>query len=399
MKKIRSFFSSFRPLESYELRQRQAVLNYILLAVVVISLALVWVNFTVSDLLTAGLILMLIPACLFAFYQNLKGEFILAGIILCALILGITDFDLFGAGGLISDAGVIAFPIVIIICSLLFGKRGLYIITGFCVLSITTLGVIDLNGLIPNSLHYTDASDVVVINILTLGVAFLVWVIMDIADKNLGRIKKDDQSLRISYELTLEGLAKALEYRDRETKDHSRRVVDMTFILAKQLNLDDDELRNIKRGALLHDIGKLAIPDYILQKPGPLTDEEWKVMRTHPVIAKEIIETIPFLKPALGIPYCHHENWDGSGYPNGIKGEEIPLAARIFIIIDHWEALTADRVYRKAWPYAKVIAYIRENSGHYYDPDLVILFLSMVKQYPEIFSSVFLPDPIPVDLV
>jgi HD-GYP domain-containing protein (c-di-GMP phosphodiesterase class II) len=399
MKTIRRLFSSPQPLPTYELRQRQATLNNILLTVSIISFALACVNFSVGDPVTGLLILVLFPTCLFALYENRQGKYVLAGIILCTLILVIADFDIYGAGGLISDAGVGAFPVVIIICSLLFGKRGLYIITALCMLSITTLGMLDINGLLPESSHYTDGSDVVVINILTLGVAFLIWVVMDISDKNLRRIKQDDKSLRIAFELTLEGLAKALEYRDKESEDHSQRVVEMTFRVAKEMKINDEELLNIKRGALLHDIGKLAIPDDILKKPGPLNDEEWRVMRTHPVIAREILETIPFLKPSINIPYCHHENWDGTGYPRGIKGKDIPLAARIFIIVDHWEALTADRVYRKAWPYEKVIAYIKENKGHFYDPQLVPLFLSLVKKEPEVFASSFLKDPIPVDLI
>jgi len=399
MENIRRFFTPPIPLASYELRQRQGTLNNILLAVAIISFALSIVNFTVGDSTTGGLILCLFPTCIFALYQNRKCKYVLAGVILCTLILAIADFDIYGAGGLISDAGVGAFPIVIIICSLLFGKRGLYIITGVCILSITVLGLVDITGLMPGSSHYTDISDIVVVNILTFGVAFLVWVIMNNGDKNLQRIKKDDQSLRMAFELTLEGLAKALEYRDKESEDHSRRVVEMTFRVAKEMNLNDDDLKNIKRGALLHDIGKLAIPDEILKKPGPLTDEEWFIMKTHPVIAKEILETIPFLKPAMDIPYCHHENWDGTGYPNGIKGAKIPLAARIFIIIDHWEALTADRVYRKAWRYEKVIAYIKENSGRYYDPQILTVFLALVKKEPDIFASSFLDGPIPVERI
>ncbi|NMC29431.1 MAG: GAF domain-containing protein [Pelolinea sp.] len=193
-------------------------------------------------------------------------------------------------------------------------------------------------------------------------------------------LEKTNMELVSAYEATLEGWARTLEMRDRETEGHSQRVLGMTLHLAEKMGVSEDELVHIRRGSLLHDIGKIAIPDSILQKPGPLTDEEWETMRRHPSIAYEMLSSIHFLEPALEIPYCHHEKWDGSGYPQGLKGEEIPLSARIFAIVDVWDALSSDRPYRKAWPQEKVIGYIKEQSGTHFDPHVVEVFIAMLEE-------------------
>jgi HD-GYP domain-containing protein (c-di-GMP phosphodiesterase class II) len=144
------------------------------------------------------------------------------------------------------------------------------------------------------------------------------------------------------------------------------------------MGVKEEEIVHIRRGALLHDIGKMGVPDEILHKPGPLTPEEWVIMKKHPVFAYEMISSIEYLKPALDIPYCHHEKWDGSGYPRGLVGEKIPIAGRIFAVIDVWDALSSDRPYRKAWSKEKVLAYIKEQSGTHFDPEIVKIFLEVV---------------------
>jgi HD-GYP domain-containing protein (c-di-GMP phosphodiesterase class II) len=192
-------------------------------------------------------------------------------------------------------------------------------------------------------------------------------------------LHRTNVELSLAYDTTLEGWSKALDLRDRETEGHTQRVVDTTLRIAQSMGIKDEELTHIRRGALLHDIGKMGIPDSILLKPGPLTDEEWVVMKRHPVYAYELIYPITHLRPSLDIPYCHHEKWDGTGYPRGLKGEEIPLAARIFTVVDVWDALTSDRPYRKAWPSRKALDYIREQSGKYFDPHIVEVFLSLIK--------------------
>jgi HD-GYP domain-containing protein (c-di-GMP phosphodiesterase class II) len=191
-------------------------------------------------------------------------------------------------------------------------------------------------------------------------------------------LQRSNQEITQAYDTTLEGWARALELRDRETEGHTRRVTDLTMQLARYMGIPDDELINMYRGVLLHDIGKMGVPDQILRKTGTLNDSEWVEMRKHPEYAFNLLAPIPYLRPALDIPYCHHEHWDGSGYPRGLKGEQIPLSARVFAIVDIWDALLSDRPYRKAWPKEKVLQYIRDISGTILDPRVVRAFLQML---------------------
>lgn len=191
-------------------------------------------------------------------------------------------------------------------------------------------------------------------------------------------IQGTNQELVEAYEATLEGWAMALELRDKETQGHSRRVTEMALRLALAIGLDDEELVELRRGTTLHDIGKMGIPDSILQKPGPLTPEEWEIMRQHPVMAYNLLSPIRFLEKALDVPYCHHEKWDGSGYPRGLKGEEIPLSARIFALVDVYDALLSDRPYRPAWSKEQTLEYIRQQAGKHFDPQVLEAFLGLI---------------------
>jgi len=188
--------------------------------------------------------------------------------------------------------------------------------------------------------------------------------------------QRSNLELTLAYDATIEGWARALDLRDRETEDHTRRVTETTLRLARMLGVPAEEMVHVRRGAVLHDIGKMGVPDAILLKPGPLSEEEWAVMRRHPQLAYELLWPIPFLRPALDIPYAHHERWDGSGYPRGLKGEAIPLAARIFAVVDVFDALTSPRPYRPAWSREQALAYIREQAGRQFDPRVVEAFLS-----------------------
>jgi PAS domain S-box-containing protein len=188
-------------------------------------------------------------------------------------------------------------------------------------------------------------------------------------------LQRSHMELTLAYEATLEGWAQALELRDFETKGHSQRVTELTVKLAQALGVEDKDLAHIYRGALLHDVGKIAVPDHILLKPGALTPEEWVIMRQHPIFAYELLSPIAYLRPALEIPLCHHERWDGSGYPKGLKNGDIPLAARVFAVVDVWDALSNDRPYRRAWPQDKVKAYLRSHAGGQFDPEVVRVFL------------------------
>lgn len=187
--------------------------------------------------------------------------------------------------------------------------------------------------------------------------------------------KKAQSELFVAYEETLEGWAKALELRDSDTQGHTLGVTNLTLDLAQYFNFSDEKLTSIRRGAILHDIGMLSIPDSILHKPGKLNEDEWKIMRRHPQIAKDLLQPIEYLKEAMIIPYFHHEKWDGNGYPQGIKGKLIPVEARIFSIVDVWNALNSDRSYRKAWPREKCVDYMREQSGTHFDPEILNVFM------------------------
>jgi len=191
-------------------------------------------------------------------------------------------------------------------------------------------------------------------------------------------LQRSNVDLTLAYDATIEGWSRALDLRDKETEGHTLRVTEMTERLAKAVGLPVDEFVHIRRGALLHDIGKMGVPDAILLKPGPLTDEEWVVMKKHPVYAHEMLAPIAYLKPALDIPYCHHEKWDGTGYPRGLKGEQVPLAARLFAVVDVWDALRSDRTYRPGWPEEKVVEHIKAASGSHFDPKVAQAFLNVI---------------------
>jgi len=190
-------------------------------------------------------------------------------------------------------------------------------------------------------------------------------------------LRRSTIELTLAYDTTIEGWSRALDLREHETERHSQRVTEMTLRLAEAMAMSKAELVHVRRGALLHDIGKVGIPDDILLKPGSLSDEQWKIMRQHPVYAYQLLSPIAYLRPAMDIPYCHHEKWDGTGYPRGLKGEEIPLAARIFAVVDVWDALRSDRPYRKAWSEEQTHEYIREQAGKHFDPQVVEVFLQI----------------------
>ncbi|MCL4559366.1 MAG: GAF domain-containing protein [Chloroflexi bacterium] len=190
-------------------------------------------------------------------------------------------------------------------------------------------------------------------------------------------LQRSNINLALAYDGTIEGWSRALDLRDSGTEGHTQRVTEITLTLARAAGIRESDLIHIRRGALLHDIGKMAIPDSILHKPGPLNDEEWTIIRKHPVYAYDLLSPIEFLRPALDIPYCHHEWWDGNGYPRRLRGEEIPLSARLFSLADVYDGLISDRPYRLGWEREKTLKHIAELSGTQFDPDLTRLFLSM----------------------
>ena len=189
-------------------------------------------------------------------------------------------------------------------------------------------------------------------------------------------MKKKHRELIKSYDQTIRGWIEVMDLRHHETRNHTERVTRMTVAFARVAGVKPDRLENIRRGATLHDIGKIGIPDSILIKPGKLDADEWHLMKTHPDIGRGLLKKISFLRPCIAIPWCHHEKWDGSGYPRGLRSKDIPLAARVFAIVDVWDALTHKRVYKDAWPEHEVLDHIREQAGRHFDPELVEVFIA-----------------------
>ncbi|KAF0108988.1 MAG: putative signaling protein [Anaerolineaceae bacterium] len=195
-------------------------------------------------------------------------------------------------------------------------------------------------------------------------------------------LQHSNVELVMAYDATIEGWSRAMDLRDKETESHTQRVTAITMQMAQAMGIGDEQMVHVRRGALLHDMGKMGIPDAILLEPGALTDDEWVIMRQHPQFAFDMLSPVAYLRPALDIPYGHHEKWDGSGYPRGLKGEQIPLAARIFAVVDVYDALTSDRPYRQAWPEEKAIEHIRAGAGSHFDPGVVEVFLQMADKFP-----------------
>jgi hypothetical protein len=334
--------------------------------------------------------LLYIGILLLTIWRNLgpfKRSWGLMGIIYC------TSLVAFWRAGLVGDGLLYLLLLNVLAMMLLNTRSGMF----FGVLSILTyLSFLFLfqQKLIGAQLIFGDNPLDIrfwVINGITLvsGLLVIIFVNSRSTDFQLQVLKKEQQAsdqlatanqeLSEAYDATLQGWSNALELRERETAGHSQRVVELTLQLAEKLGASPEQLINIRRGAYLHDIGKIGIPDSILLKPGPLTAEEWQIMRQHPVYAQRLLAPIAFLRDALDIPSLHHERWNGSGYPLGLKGERIPQAARIFMVVDVWDALISDRPYRAAWSAEKTRAYLHENAGTLFDPWVVEAFLALTE--------------------
>lgn len=365
-------------LSPYEHNQRVHTLSTIIWIVLIASLVLGLLNLTFrtwdSVIALFGLTLICIPLL----RLNRKGHYTLSALILSSLVLAVISINLFDGDG-IRDSGILGYPIFIMVGTLFFGKRAAPFFTLAAILSLVVLVALEIEGYVHPTIGPTRFDILIPIVILLIAAAAFIWVVVGNMENNLERAKESESELRKNYDLTLEAWAKVLEYRDRETEGHSRRLVELSTRLARTLGSSEEEIVTLRRGALLHDIGKLAIPDEILLKPGPLTKEERKILEQHPVYAKQMLSQVSFLQPAVEVAYGHHEHWDGLGYPEGLKGEQIPLSARIFTIVDQWDALTSDRPYRKAWAREDVIAYLKDNKGKIYDPRIVDIFLNLVQ--------------------
>jgi len=302
-------------------------------------------------------------------------------------VSALTSFGITGAGTLY----LLVMPILAVI---LIGRSTGWITTALSILIYGIICVITNTGLLAN---WQD-NEIIVYDIeswITRGITFLMLLILVIALlmrmhrfllNTLKAERRLTTELEQTYDATLVGWARTLELRDIETAGHCHRVNEISRRLASKTGLANENMVDMHRGSLLHDIGKMGIPDSILLKPGKLTDDERKLMQKHTTYAYELLAHIPYLRKALDIPYCHHEKWDGTGYPRGLKGKEIPLSARIFSVVDVYDALISDRPYRTAWPKETALAYIRERAGTEFDPAVVDVFVKLTNEEMDTFT-------------
>lgn len=362
---------------AYEQYQQKQTLAFILWAVFATTFILGIINLQYQSPDSILALFGLSIFCMLLLVLNARGQTFAAAFMLSAAILLVIHVNLYDGDGIL-DPGVLAYPIFILIGTLFFGKRAAPIFTLAAMGSAAWIVYLEIHGMVHPTIRSARYGDLIPILILFTVAASIIWVIIGNAEKNLESIKKSELELMKTYDLTLEAWAKMLEFHDRETEGHSRRAVELSIEFARALNCSEEEIAHLRRGALLHDIGKMALPDHVLQKPGPLDEGEKEIIKEHPRLAKEVLMNIPFLEQALDVIYSHHERWDGQGYPLGLKGEEIPLLARVFTIVDQWDALRAERVYRPAWSREKTVAYFQENKGRIFDPHLTDVFLQIV---------------------
>jgi len=361
----------------YENNQRLRTLSIMIWIILVASFSLGLLDLRFRTWNSVIALFSLAIFCVPLLWINQKGHINISAFFLSLIVLMVININMWDGDG-IRDSGLLAYPIFIMIGILFFGKRTAPLFTLAAIGSLIALVYLEIHGYVHPTIGATRFDVLISITILLLVAATVTSVVAGNLENNFERVKKSEGELRKNYDLTLAAWAKVLEYRDKETEGHSRRLVELSTQLARALNRSEEEIVHLRRGALLHDIGKLAIPDDILLKPGELNDAERRMMQQHPTYAKQMLSQVSFLQPAVEIAYSHHERWDGLGYPEGLKGEAIPLSARIFAVVDQWDALTSDRPYRKAWTREHVIAYIQENAGKIYDPEIVNVFLTII---------------------
>lgn len=356
--------------DDYLLAQRYRLLHTMLAWAFVVGCLTAVLNLVTGDVRAAFILSAFALACLAGIVLNHFGRSVTAATLLCVgIFLAISLEAFYGAG--LHDAAVVVFPILILCATFLFGNRwGLWAATVASIAVVFGLWWAESVHIVQTVYPATSARAISLAAIF-LASAAVTRTVRSTWDDNMNGLVE-------SYDNTLKGWALALEYRDGETAGHCQRVVGLSVRLAEALGCSDIEIETVKRGAYLHDIGKMGIPDEILKKPGPLTAEERQTIQEHPNIGLSLIGEIPFLEGAARIMYAHHECWDGSGYPRRLKAEEIPIGARIFCVVDHWDALCSDRPYRSGWSIDKVKAYIAEESGRIFDPKVAEAFLSVV---------------------
>ena len=348
--------------------------------IAILTLFLISLNMVLHEWDEAALSLVLeLGATLVLFLLFKLGYHRVAGFGLLISVSALVTYNFLIEGG-IHDNGMVIFPVLITISGLVLGRKIVPYMTLVSLFEASLLYWLAANGVITpyGGVVQVDVQDYITVMTLLLIAGILIGITMTTIENNLGQLVQAESQLRESYNLTLDGWGRALELFDKETEGHSVRVTALCLEVARVLKIPGEEIEHIRRGALLHDIGKMGISDQILNKTGSLDPEERKSIEEHPWYAYQLLKDIPYLEKALEIPYSHHEHWDGSGYPQGLRGDKIPLSARIFAIADNWDALTSDRPYRKAWTKEEAAQYIRDQAGKAFDPDLVALFIKKV---------------------
>jgi hypothetical protein len=370
-----------RPILDYETRSRKRILSRTIWVTTLACMVFSALNVGLNSWHSVTVIIVTAGVCLATLWISHKGLTTLASLLVCASVLFAITFSIYEGDGLL-DPGILGYTLFVLLGTLLLDKRYTPWLTLSAIVCLTAVGILQANGQLHLTIHPDDARNLLPIIIFLITGSLIVWVILDNTQQNYARIRESEAELRNAYDLTIQGLSKALDLRDVDTGDHSHRVVALTEKLARATGYPEEDLLFLRYGAFLHDIGKLGIPDAILKKPGPLTAEEMEIMRSHPARAQDILAAIPYLAPALDIPSYHHEQWDGEGYPNHLAGTHIPLAARIFAIVDVYDALTHDRPYRAAWTKQQALAYIAGRAGTQFDPAFVQVFLTIMEQEP-----------------
>jgi len=364
--------------DQYQKNQRKRTLSVITWVILSAAVGLGVLNIQYETWTSVIALFSLALLCVLIIILNSYDFYSASGILLSLVVLIVISLNLYDGDGILDPAGILAYPVCIILCSLLLGKRFIPFFLFGSIASLVTLVYLETAGYIHPTIHAARFSDLKSIIIILVATSLMIWVIMNNLEKNLDRVKLTNAELYKNYNLTLEAWAKVLEYRDRETAGHSARVTELSTRLAYAVGCKEEEIEQLRSGAILHDIGKLAVPDNILLKPAKLDEREVEIMQKHPFYGKQMLSGVSFLESSIPIVYCHHEHWDGQGYPQGLKGEQIPLLARIFSIVDCWDALNSDRPYRQAWSQDKIISYMKDNAGIIFDPHILDQFLQII---------------------
>ncbi len=321
----------------------------------------------------------LTATCLLLFWVQHRGHYRAAGVLLYLLVTGVLTFNII-KGNAIHDVAMIAFPTLIVFTSLMFGKRYITLVTLVAVLQLVIVYILSLFGIVQPfegryALHLEETITTIIMLLVT---GALLWVVVNLIERTAQKIIHSEFEAERAYDLTLEAWAQALELRQREVKGHSQRVTALTVALAERLGYDREALAQLRRGALLHDIGKMGITEKILHKPGPLSAEEWEAITRHTCMGEEILRDIPALQEAKKVVCCHHERIDGQGYPLKMTGEEIPEGSRIFAVADSWDMLRSERPYSPAWTDEQTLAHLQKEAGRQFDARVVAALLDLL---------------------